>query len=160
MSDDEQIRLLADRHEVEQVIFRFANAFDLQNWDSLRSCFTDLIDVDYTSFRGEKRTLEADEYVAQRQTSLHGVKTQHLSFNHEIKIEHDQAFCRSASLIFRFAPAMESDNSFNTHCFYEYNLVKTPEGWKITKIKQEVLWHEGNPKVHGFRRSPEVERKD
>lgn len=149
----QQLQRLTDCSDVRQVVFRFANALDLQDWDLLRSCFDHVIEIDYSDFRGERRTISADEYVEQRRSALAGIKTQHLSFNHEIEIESDQATCHSAALILRIDPAMASENFFNSHCFYEHALVRTSAGWKMTKIEQRVLWNDGNPAVHVIHRT-------
>ncbi len=37
---------------------------------------------------------------------------------------------------------------FDTHCLYAHRLRRTPDGWKITGVKQQVLWNTGDPLIH------------
>lgn len=37
---------------------------------------------------------------------------------------------------------------FNTHAFYHFELQQQAEAWRITKIKQTVLWNEGESRIH------------
>ena len=144
---------LLARAEISEVIYRFCRALDSQDWVLLRSCFTDEFFVDYADFRKQEATrITADEFVEQRRQGLKGLKTQHLSSNHEITIGSDEATCKSSALIHRLDPQMKTNNSFNTHCQYEHTLIRTGEGWKVNSIVQRVLWSVGNPEVHGFYR--------
>ncbi|MCX6957990.1 MAG: nuclear transport factor 2 family protein [Verrucomicrobiae bacterium] len=130
--------------EIRNLIARFANSFDLKDWKGMQSLLMDNVNCDYTSLRKTKTTLTAEEYVQQRINALEKLQTQHLFSNLEISISGDQATCRCSSLILR---RLQSD-FFNTHAFYEFTLFYKNDQWLIGKIKQEVLWNEGNPKIH------------
>lgn len=146
--------VLSARTEISEVIYRFSRALDSQDWVLLRSCFTDELFVDYADFRQQEPTrISADEFVTQRSFGLSGLKTQHLSSNHEITIRGEQAVCLSTSVIYRLDPEMKAENSFDTHCQYEHSLIKTSEGWKVNAIRQRVIWSVGNPEVHRFHRN-------
>ena len=152
--DSAGIDVLLARAEISEVIYRFCRALDSQDWALLRACFANELFVDYADFRKQKATrITADEFVEQRRQGLKGLKTQHLSSNHEITIRADKATCKSSSLIHRFDPEMETNNSFDTHCEYEHTLIRTSEGWKVNSIVQRVHWNAGNPEVHGFHRA-------
>jgi len=156
---DEVLQLL-DRSQVKDVVIRFSTAMDLQDWEMLRACLADEIEVDYSDLRGEPpQFVTADDFVEQRKSGLAGLKTQHLSFNHQIRIDNDGAICASTSLILRFAPQLKKRNFFNTHCRYEHSLIRTTKGWRILKIRQHVLWNEGHAAVHGFHRQRQQKSK-
>jgi 3-phenylpropionate/cinnamic acid dioxygenase small subunit len=151
--DETALSLLKDRVEISDIVIRYARSLDAQDWDLCRSCFVDEIEQDYSDFRGEPpSTIKADEFVALRRRGLAGIKTQHLSTNHAVTVEGDTAECISAMVIFRFRPDGNADNEFDTHGYYTHTLVRTRDGWKISKVKQAVLWSMGNPQVHGFHR--------
>ena len=146
-----KLQLLEDRAEISDVVLRFARAFDTKDWDSLRACFTDEIETDYSDVRDEPPTIvNADDYVASRRSSLSDVKTQHISSNHLIAVDGDEAICISNAVIYR--SLLDSDERYDTHGCYSHTLRKTPQGWKISKIKQTVYWNVGNPLVHGKNR--------
>jgi hypothetical protein len=133
-------------------VIRCARSLDTQDWALCRSCFSDEIEQDYSDFRGEPAsTINADEFVALRR-ALAGIKTQHLSTYHAVTVEDDSAVCISGMVVFRYRPDGISAREFDTHGYYTHTLMRRPDGWKITRVKQTVLWSKGNPQVHGFHR--------
>jgi hypothetical protein len=67
-----------------------------------------------------------------------------------VTISADAATCHSAYRIFRFDPLRApGENRLDTAGAYEHGLVRTPQGWRIDRIRQTVLIQEGNPLVHG-----------
>ncbi|NNM59462.1 MAG: SnoaL-like domain-containing protein [Legionellales bacterium] len=132
--------------EIRNLIFKFANSFDLKEWDALKSVFLDPIVCDYTSLRQTLETLTPEEYVNKRIKSLDKLKTQHIFSNLEITLTEEQATCRCSAIIFR---CLETDY-FNTHAIYEFTLHHINNVWRIGKIKQQVLWNEGNPAISTY----------
>ena len=136
----------SDEYLVYQLLNCFFNSFDLKAWDTLRSCLADSLHTDYSALRGTPpETMIADRFVESRRVSLVSLKTHHLSGNHEITFSGDQASVRVSALIFR---KDESGETFNTHCFYLFELKKMNGSWLITSIVQKVFWNDGNPKIH------------
>lgn len=150
---DSQLRDLLDRDAVRDLVVRFANAFDLQDWNALRACLAVEIHVDYSAFRGEPpKIVAAEDYVASRASALAALKTQHLSTNHQVTIAGDRAECFSAFLIHRIAPA--SGDFLDTAGHYWHGCARMPDGWRIERIRQTVLWTRGTPEIHGAFRTP------
>lgn len=136
-----------DEIKIQQVIHRFANSFDLKDWQGLGDCFTERIYTDYSDLRGTlPETMDAKHYIHLRQEALSGLKTHHLCGNHEIGIKQDKADCRTSMVIFRSGPNRQ--DNFTTHCIYTFNLQKINSAWKITGIIQKVIWNEGDPSIH------------
>jgi hypothetical protein len=148
---DEQLWRLVDRTAVIERIVRFANSFDAKDWGVLRSCLVENIATDYSQFRGEPpRRMAADEYVASRRQTLAGLRTLHISTNHDVRITGDNAVCWSAYRIYRLDPTREAgENSLDTAGNYEHGLLRTDRGWKISRIRQTVVMQRGNPRIHG-----------
>ena len=97
------------RTAVVDTIVAFANAIDAQDWQKLRSHLADEIDIDYSEFRGETpRRVTAEEYIKQRVEGLAGLRTLHVSTNHEVTIQRDAAKCKSVYRIYRLDPDRES----------------------------------------------------
>jgi hypothetical protein len=153
MSDASDIALRAflDRAAVRDLIIRFANAFDRQDWSALRDCLAAEVHTDYSAFRGEPpATVAADAFVEARATGLAGVRTQQLSTNHEVILDGDRAECYSAFVVHRVAPnAPPGADTFDTAGHYWHACVRTITGWRIDRIKQTILWTRGTPSVHG-----------
>ena len=145
-----EIRSIVDRTAIVDAIVSFANAFDAKDWQKVRLHLTDEIDIDYSEFRSEPpRRVTAEEYIKQRVEGLAGLRTLHVSTNHEVTINNHTAECLSAYQIYRIDPTRESQNRFDTAGNYFHSLIQTDGLWLIAGIKQTVVIVSGNPQVHG-----------
>ena len=155
LSDIDLLRRLHARAEVTDLVLRFAHAFDMHDWELLRSTLADEVEVDYQSFRGDPPGhLSADEFVERRRRALSHLRMQHLSTNHLVEVTGEVATCRSCFVIHRLDPRLpDGENTLDTTGHYVHRCRRTPEGWKITAIAQVVLWTRGNPEVHGALRT-------
>lgn len=136
-----------DEAAIVQVIHRFANAFDLKDWQGLESCLLPQIHINYSDLRGtDPETIEARRFVGSRREALADLATHHLCGNHEIQLENERAACRTSMIIYRLDK--EGQEQFITHCVYLFELQKTDSHWKIGSITQKVFWNEGNPSIH------------
>ena len=118
----------------------------------MRVYLTDEIDIDYSEFRNETpRQIVAEEYIKQRIEGLVGLRTLHVSTNHEVTINNNTAECQSAYQIYRLDPTRESgQNRLDTAGNYFHSLIqKTDRLWLIAGIKQTVVIVSGNPQIHG-----------
>lgn len=140
-----------ERTAIVDVVVGFANAFDQQDWPRLESYLAPLLWTDYSEFRGEPPgEITAAEYVAARRRGLAGLRTVHLSSNHEVRIDGDAATCRSAYAIWRVDPQKpEGENTLHTVGHYEHGLVRGADGWRIQRIRQTVVARTGPAAVHG-----------
>lgn len=129
---------------VENVIGRFANSFDLKDWESLESTLSENVSVDYSHLRGQRETLSRIEYVSQLRKALQDLNTHHLLTNAEIEISANSASCRVSGMIYR----AKDDEHFNSHVVYNFQLERAGTSWLIVGIEQTVLWNEGNPEIH------------
>ena len=155
MTPTDRLRALADRAEITDLVLRFAHAFDLHDWPALRACLLPTIEVDYSDLRGERpATMAADDFVAARARALGALRLQHLSTNHLVTVSGDDGECTSAFVIHRIDPARpDGENTFDTAGRYTHRVRRTPDGWRIARIEQRVLWNRGNPDVHGALRA-------
>ncbi|MGE5250817.1 MAG: nuclear transport factor 2 family protein [Bacteroidota bacterium] len=137
---------LQDTFEIEQLIARFANSFDVGDWDGLRGCLTGSIFTDYTDLRGTPpANVSSQEYADSRRKSLENVTTHHLAGNYEIAYMDDQnATCRASMMIWRTS----AQGQFASHCIYLFRIEKSQMGWRISGITQKVLWNEGDASIH------------
>jgi SnoaL-like domain len=156
----DEIQWLLDRARIIDVITGFANAFDTQDWDRLRLFLADDLWTDYSAFRGVPPSATTPEaYVASRREALSGLRTLHISTNHQVTITGDDATCFSAYRIYRFDPALaEDENRLDTAGNYEHGLVRAGASWRIHRIRQTVVFRTGNASIHRALKAPE--RKD
>jgi hypothetical protein len=137
---------IEDRFKIHEVIARFANSFDVKDWNGLESCFTDSLYTDYSDLRGTPpEKVKASDYVAARRESLNQLKLHHLVSNYEIDlINSNTATGRASMIVWRKSDKEE----FTSHCVYIFQLTKQESDWKISGIVQKVLWNEGTPSIH------------
>ena len=131
---------------IQQLIARFANSFDVKDWDGLQACFTESLYTDYSDLRGTPpETISASEYVRLRRESLDHLKLHHLVGNYEVTFpDFDAAACRASMVVWRRSETEE----FATHCMYDFQLARQWGAWKISGITQKVLWSEGVSSIH------------
>ncbi|MBI3172470.1 MAG: nuclear transport factor 2 family protein [Chloroflexi bacterium] len=135
-----------DKVLIQELVARFANRFDMKDWNGLQDCFTTSLYTDYSDLRGTPpQTLPASEYVRLRREALDYLKLHHLISNYEVDFtDLNTATCRASMVVWR----MSEEEMFSTHCQYLFNLTKTEAGWKISGITQKVLWNEGAASIH------------
>jgi SnoaL-like domain len=150
------IQWMIERVQIIDVVVGIANAMDEKNWQRLRQYLADEINIDYSEFRGEPpQQITAEAYVQQRVKGLAGLKTLHISTNHEVTVSNDYAQCRSAYRIYRFDPAREQgQDRLDTAGNYDHQLIQVEGEWRVTAIKQTVVMMTGNRQVHGGLRNP------
>jgi len=137
---------MEDTLKIQQLIARFANSFDVKDWDGLQACFTDSLFTDYSDLRGTPpQTVTAKEYVQKRIDSLDHLKLHHLVSNYEVDFtDSNTASCRASMVVWR----KSDEEEFTSHCVYTFQLTKIKSDWKISGITQKVLWNEGTPSIH------------
>lgn len=131
---------------IQELIAKFANSFDLKDWDGLQSCFTESIFTDYSDLRGTPpETVLAADYVKSRREALDHLKLHHLVGNYEIDFpDTGGATCRASMIVWRKSETEE----FSSHCFYIFQLVQQSGEWRISGITQKVFWNDGKASIH------------
>ncbi|WP_131780963.1 nuclear transport factor 2 family protein [Legionella gresilensis] len=131
---------------ISNVLFKFANSFNLKDWAGLVSTLMDQVDCDYKDLRGKTDSYTKTEYVNSRKEALSHLKTQHLFSNLEIRCEKEYSYCRLSAVIYR---QDKDGKKFNSHVIYNFELTRLFNNeWKIHKIKQVVLWNEGDSTIY------------
>lgn len=136
---------------IQELVAKFANSFDVKDWDGLRACFTESIYTDYSDLRGTPpQTISAVDYVQSRRESLDHLKLHHLVSNYEINFpDTGGATCRASMIVWRKSETEE----FTSHCVYNFQLVQQNGEWKISGITQKVLWNDGKSSIHSGAKS-------
>lgn len=144
--DDQTLKWLADRAAITDVVTSFAVALDTRNWDLLRRCLADPIEVDYPDSVGVA-TYAADDLVAIAQRFFGRLDaTLHISANHQIAIDGDRATCVSTLLAAHFL-ASSGEQPVQRQVGYYTNHLERLDGWRIRRTEQHQGWTEGNPEV-------------
>ena len=137
---------MSAEENIRTTIARFANSFDLKDWALMESALAEELTVDYSDLRGgPPEEITAREYAEARREALEALDTQHIIGDLEITVDGKRAAVEASSMIFRTSDGMV----FNTHARYHFGLSHDQDrGWVIDRIKQTVLWNEGDPGIH------------
>ena len=131
---------------LQQLVARFANCFDLKDWDGLGQCLSDNLYTDYSDLRGTPpETMSRDSFVALRQAALNDLQTHHLAGNAEIRLTGESAALKVSMVIYR---RNASGDALNTHCLYLFGAELVDSGWVINSITQKVFINHGKTTVH------------
>ena len=135
------IRDLADRLAIGDLLTRYATAVDRRDWDLYRTVFTSDAEIDYTSAGGIAGTV--DEGVEFLGVACSGFEmTQHLVSNVEASIEGDTA---RVTAMFNNPMRLTGGDIWFTGGWYHHDLVRTADGWRSRKLREESAWFDRAP---------------
>lgn len=140
------VRRMSDRQEIEDVLIRYAESLDGRDWEGLRKCFMPDAVADYGALSGGGgRNEGVDEIVATCSTALSGLDaSQHLLGNFRIQSDHDRATASCAMHAQHFMVSPIGGNTYVVAGTYHDELIRTPDGWRITHRRLEPSWTDGN----------------
>ena len=128
--------MLEDRYDVGQIIIRYATSVDQRDMDRYGSCFAD--DVVVAGFSsGDVVGREAwVGFVEKALGNFDG--THHQITNQEITVDGDRAHMRSYVQA-THELAGDDEHLLILYAIYDDQLVRTSDGWKITRHELERL---------------------
>jgi len=150
------IQTLLDRAAISDVIHDYAAGLDMKDWKLLRTCFADDFEADFTAALPGDVCRDPDEWVDILRSVLSKIEgTQHIITNHVHDISGDRS--KSSAYIQSQHVRRAADGSeehFIFAGFYDYDMVRTPQGWKFGRYAIRPCWTSGNPALIGL---PEAE---
>ena len=130
-----QLQALIDRNDIIDTFSRYASGIDRRDTALYRSVFTDEIEVDVTGNGFEK--MSADAWVAKALELVGAFQTtQHIITNHTPTITGDEATCVAYLQDQHWNP----ENFMLVGGYYDDKLVRTPEGWRISRLQLTLTW--------------------
>ena len=131
---------ISDKLEINELLARYCHALDQKNWEAFQAIFMPDAILDFTAFGGPKGSpAELQEFFTPILSSL--ASTQHTVSTIKIDLEGDNAAARSAAIVPMTAKTPEGkESTFVSGLWYEDNLVRTPDGWKIKARTQVRSW--------------------
>jgi len=147
---DATLRQLVDRNEIADLVHRLGVVLDYGKFDDLRALLTE-----DTSVRTPGGTAEGREAVIAQARRNHPPKQpiQHVITNILVDLNGARAQTR-ANLVVYFGPPAGTPNSpvpvappveYTTGEVYQYELVRTSEGWRFSRIQTTPVWRSGTP---------------
>lgn len=145
-SSDGRLQELADRRDIDDVLFTYAHALDAHEWDRLQEVFTPDAVADFLELGGVNEGLQAiTDLVA---GALGGLdSSQHLIGCPLAVVDGDTATATcylQAQHVFNGA---EGGDQYLVGGTYVDQLVRTSAGWRINHRTLHATWAAGNPDV-------------
>lgn len=135
---------ILDHAAVFDLTVDYCTALDSGDWDALRVVFT----AEATARLGGTDHDGIDEIIERCSTALTGLDaSQHMISNHRIHVDDDHASCTCSVQAQHVRAAADGGPNYIVGGRYDDQLLRTPDGWRITRRVLTVLWTEGNPAV-------------
>jgi len=140
-----------DREEIIETINAIGLYADFNQWDRVAAQFADEVVIDYTSYTlasvgaDEPEAISPQEVITAWQTVLPGYAyTQHLVGNHQVDISGDEATAVSTVHATHILENAEGDDFWIFLGDYEHHLVRTRDGWRVTRMTANLRSELGN----------------
>ena len=141
----DRLASLWDERQVVKVMLRFGRALDTGDWPAYRSCFTDVLNVDFKRLTGFDETrVNADEWTLFAEQILSPVRRHHVYTNFDIHLQGDRAF----ALVYMTANHWKSTDLGTSYYiqygWYNVSFERAGDSWKMYRLKHDFQWVEGN----------------
>ena len=138
------LQQISDRIEINDLLIRYTKAIDQKDWKLLDTVFTPDAELDYVSSGGIKGSYpEARAWLAKALAIF--PSTVHYVTNSEVTLNGDRASARTAvynPMFFKNADG--TLHHFAVGAFYVDELVRTKDGWRIAKRREDQAFLEGS----------------
>jgi len=141
---DATIQSLADRADVIDVLTRYATSIDLRRWNDFASCLAEKVEISMPVTAGWVPMSREDLVGLASRIYAQLEATQHISANHQVTVEGDQASALSTLNATHYLGEDVDGGSLQREVgYYEWRLVRA-DGWKIDRMHMTINWVEGN----------------
>jgi len=149
------IQEISDRLEIIDVLSNYATGLDARDWTLWRSVFVDELEFDLSAWHGvAPRMLNADGIVRnQARTFAELSETQHFFTNHRVTLDGDKAQVYAHMRAEHWLDGASEPGSvgstegtlrYTMFGYYDHDMVRTDDGWKISRMRLVVTRTEGN----------------
>jgi hypothetical protein len=139
------IEELIDWRAVFDLSIRYGAGIDRRDWAMYRSCFADVVNIDFSSFSHQPAPatpMSADDFVGTVRSLIEGFEsTQHLIANHAIDVDGDEG--RYTAYI-QAQHWMSRERWYLIGGWYDNQCRRENGTWKITQCVLHQTWDAGD----------------
>jgi hypothetical protein len=147
----EALEELVNWRAVHDLSLRYATGIDTRDWSLYRTCFTDALRTDFSSFTNRPARAEpipADDWVAMVRSTIEGFEaTQHLIANQVITFAGDDAGRYTAYI--QAQHWMDREHWYLIGGWYENEVRRVGGEWRIASCTLHQTWDAGDRKLLG-----------
>ncbi|MFJ5986943.1 nuclear transport factor 2 family protein [Lentzea sp. NPDC092896] len=139
---------LEDRAELVELISHYADIADLKEFTTLPGrVFTDVLTLDFESVTGMPvMTVPLSDYVEALRASFAPFKaTHHAITGHVVDLDGDTAKIHAHVRAEHWLPDGLAAAPWLVVGFYDNEAVRTPEGWRLNRVKLTAIHQENQP---------------
>jgi ketosteroid isomerase-like protein len=146
-SADPAVRVLQDRAEITDVLYRYASTIDRFDRDGLRSLLADDLWAQY----GNAEPISGGDAVAAwiGEATASVVWQHHLLSVYHVEVDGD----RASALVYHTSHQVFEDDPDTAKLLvgrYHNELRREPDGWRISRLALEILWGEEKTDAAGY----------
>ena len=141
----DRLQELVDRADIGDVLCRYSTALDSRDWEALGSVFTPDAVCDYGALGSPRGVPAIAGLVSATIGSLDA--TQHLLGNVTVAVDGDTATADCYLVAQHVRAGTPGGDDYLLGGPYHDELVRTPEGWRITSRTLHRTWTSGNRDV-------------
>ena len=138
-----------DRLAIIELIGRLSLAIDAKDWDAMGQLLTETVYHDRTSLTGgEPYTAPVAQFVEGWRQTLQAMDAVHHQItNHVISLDGDQATCAANMQGTHVLANASGGPIWTVGGRHDYQLKRTPGGWRIAGLTFTLQWATGNMNV-------------
>lgn len=140
---------ISDRMFIEDLILEEAAAIDERDWDRWEATYLSNAKIDWSGNGGAKGDPKAIRAWASSVLSRENFpypQYQHYCTNFRIRVNHNKASCRHLQIIPISVVSPEGGRQIAfSGIWFEDELVRTPEGWRISARQEFRAWQHNFP---------------
>jgi 3-phenylpropionate/cinnamic acid dioxygenase small subunit len=138
------LQQISDRIEINDLLIRYTKAIDQKDWKLLDTVFTPDAELDYVSSGGIKGSYPEARAWLEKALAIFPT-TVHYVTNSEVTLQGDRASTRTAVYNPMFFKKPDGNlHHFAVGAFYVDELVRTKDGWRIAKRREDQAFLEGS----------------
>ena len=139
------LAILWDERAITGTMLRFGRSLDLGDWTACRRCLADELEVDFERLTGLAPVRAPAEALTHFGACiLSPMRRHHVYSNFSIRLDGDEA-AATVYMTARHWKATDLGSSvYNQYGWYEVGFARSGEGWRITRLKHDFQWVEGN----------------
>ena len=145
--NDDVIQRLADESDLADLLHRYAFGLDHEDWELWRSVFADEVTMDMSDYQPKPppRPAQADLVVANASVMFAGLeRSQHFMGTHRFAIDGDTATITAHMRAEHWLRTGQGSDRYTMFGTYFDEAVRTDDGWKLVKVRLQLLREEGN----------------
>ena len=141
----DEITAFLEEKAIEKVMLRFGRALDTGDWVAYRSCFTDVVSIDFKRLTGsDEVSVSADDWTLFAEQILTPVRRHHVYSNFNVEVEGESAYAIVYMTARHWKATDLGASDYTQYGWYDVWFVRHESTWKIRRLKHDFQWVEGN----------------